>query len=128
MPSLTPRTTARLGPGRAAACLSVLGLLCLLVSLSSACFDDFGAGCEPHFESSGPCELACNASSVVVINGVRYCTQQCALDNSCPFGTVCVRFAPGDRPESACLPPCRTGADCPSGFLGLCSPEGVCGL
>jgi hypothetical protein len=109
-------------------------LLLLPVLLTGGCLEgidtggDGGTTCQPHFADERPCEAACDASRVVIIQGDAYCTQTCGALNQCPAGHVCVRFAPGDQPESACLPPCQTGSDCPAGFLGLCSPEGVCGL
>ena len=109
-------------------------VIAFVVSIfASACIIEgtdggFGATCMPRFADGDPCEPACNASRVVIVNGNPYCTQTCGPNNECPFGHICVRFAPGDIPDSACLVPCRTGADCPRGFLGLCSPEGICGL
>jgi hypothetical protein len=121
-----PTAHTRLGAMR-------LLLVAVLALSGSACLEgidggDGGASCQPHFADGQACEAACNASSVVLIQGNAYCTQTCGAFNECPGGHVCVRFAPGDVPESACLPPCRDGDDCPNGFLGLCSPEGVCGL
>jgi hypothetical protein len=87
-----------------------------------------GDACVPHFSDGEACEPVCDASTVVILNGNYYCTQTCGPNNECPSNHVCVRFMPEDRPSSACLPPCNTGSDCPNGFLGLCSDEGVCGL
>lgn len=104
-------------------------LAIIIAVLSSGCLiEGLGEDCVPHFADGVSCELECDASNVVIINGNNYCTSQCGPLNECPFNHICVRFAPGDNPESACLPPCQTGSDCDSGFLGICSPEGLCGL
>jgi len=109
--------------------MSVRIFAILIAVLSSGCLiEGLGGECIPHFADGMACELSCDASNVVIIDGNHYCTSQCGQLNECPSGHICVRFAPGDSPESACLPPCQTGVDCPSGFLGICSSEGLCGL
>jgi len=84
--------------------------------------------CDPHFNDEWSCEPECDASTVVVIDGVNYCTSTCGPNGECQPGHVCVMFGMFDTPRSACLPPCRTGQDCPDGFLEVCGYEGVCGL
>ena len=105
-------------------------LLAILIAVaSSGCLEGlFDGECIPHFANGGLCEPACDASSVVIINGNNYCTSSCGELNECPGGHICARFGPSDIPDSACLPPCQSSGDCPSGFLGICSPEGLCGL
>jgi len=90
---------------------------------------DEGFGCDPHFDDQDfGCPMACDASGVVIIDGDEYCTNTCDDVFDCASGHTCVVFAGAD-PPSACLPTCSGGGDdCPSGFLGVCSPEGVCGL
>jgi hypothetical protein len=76
------------------------------MGLTSCLVDTTGDGsgvCSPHFADGISCEPECDASNVVILDG-------------------------NSNPNSACLPPCSTGSDCPDGFLGLCSEEGVCGL
>ncbi|MBN1944826.1 MAG: hypothetical protein JW797_04080 [Bradymonadales bacterium] len=116
--------------------MMLIATCCVAASILGACLTDFGSGssssnymlCNPQFAEESPCAPECDASSVVIIDGINYCTSTCGPNGECQVGHVCVMFGMFDTPKSACLPPCRTGADCPDGFLGICGAEGVCGL
>ena len=113
--------------------VSIRHLLILTLPLLVGCIEGFGEGgdgytCEPHFARGLPCELECDASDTVIVDGTPYCTSTCGEFGQCPPGHVCAQFGDGADPPSICLPPCQSGSDCPSGFLGICSQEQLCGL
>ena len=87
-----------------------------------------GFACQPHFAGPIPCEPECDASNTVIIERNPYCSVTCGDFGECHSGHICATFSETSIPPDICLPPCNDGSDCPSGFAGICSVEGVCGL